>query len=115
MIAPEGRSVPALLDAAAEQDREAAVFPDGRASVTDLAALSRSYARALVSLGACPGDHVGALLAAAFPALAAARRGPVVRVPEAACLRSVAVVGGSGPSTAFQSWSAVVTGSGCRC
>jgi fatty-acyl-CoA synthase len=164
MIAPEGLSVPALLDAAAEQDREAAVFPDGRASVTDLAALSSSYARALVSLGVGPGDHVGAvlpaglpvvafilgaarigavavpfntrlrageiaylvdhsdarimlvspdgaeLLAAAFPALAAARRGPVVRVPGAACLRSVAVVGGGGPGAAFQSWSAVVTG-----
>src|SRR5512142_2293261 len=145
MISPEGLSAPALLDAAAEQDREAAVFPDGRASAAELSALSSSYARALVSLGAGPGDHVGALLpaglpvvalilgaarigtvavplstrlrageisylvdhsdarimlvspdgadllAAAFPALAA-QRGPAVRVPEAACLRSVAVV-----------------------
>ena len=166
MISPEGMSVPALLDAAALDDREAAVFPDGRASVTDLAALSVSYARALVSLGAGPGDHVGALLpaglpvvafilgaarigavavpfstrlrageiaylvdhsdarvmlvspegaellAAAFPALAAAGRGPVVRVPEAACLRAVAVAGGDGPGAAFQSWSAVVAASG---
>jgi fatty-acyl-CoA synthase len=162
MIAPEGLSVPALLDAAARQDREAAVFPGARASVTDLSALSASYARALVSLGIGPGDHVGALLpaglgvvalilgaarigavavpfntrlrageiayladhsdtrimlvspdgaellAAAFPALAAARRGPAVRVPEAACLRSVAVVGGSGAGSAFQSWEALV-------
>jgi fatty-acyl-CoA synthase len=163
MIAPEGLSVPALLDAAARQDREAAVFPGARASVADLSALSASYARALVSLGIGPGDHVGALLpaglpvvalilgaarigavtvpfstrlrageiaylvdhsdtrimlvspegadllAAAFPALAAARRGPVVRVPEAACLRSVAVVGGSGPGAVFQPWEVVAS------
>jgi fatty-acyl-CoA synthase len=161
MIAPEGLSVPALLDAAAAQDREAAVFPDARACASDLAALSVSYARALVSLGAGPGDHVGALLpagmsvvafilgaarigavavpfntrlrageiaylvdhsdarimlvspqgadllAAAFPALAA-QRGPAVRLPGAACLRSVAVAGGSGPGAAFQSWEAVL-------
>jgi fatty-acyl-CoA synthase len=160
MIAPEGLSVPALLDAA-RQDREAAVFPGARASVADLSALSWSYARALVSLGAGPGDHVGVLLpaglgvvalilgaarigavavpfntrlrageiayltdhsdartmlvspdgaaqlAAAFPALAG-QRGPAVRVPEAACLRTVAVTGGSGPGTAFQSWEAAL-------
>jgi len=64
MISPEGLSVPALLDAAALDNREAAVFPDGRASLTELSALSTSYARALVSLGAGPGDHVGALLPA---------------------------------------------------
>jgi hypothetical protein len=64
MISPEGLSVPALLDAAAEQDREAAVFPDGRASLTELAALSSSYARALVS------PEGAGLLAAAFPAQA---------------------------------------------
>lgn len=165
MISPEGLSVPALLDAAALDDREAAVFPDGRASLTELAALSTSYARALVSLGVGPGDHVGALLpaglpvvalilgaarigavavpfntrlrageigylvdhsdvrvvlaspdgadllAAAFPALAA-QRGPVVRVPEAACLRSVAVAGdGSGRGSlgaAVQDWEALL-------
>ena len=32
MIAPEGLSVPALLDAAAGQDREALVFPGARVS-----------------------------------------------------------------------------------
>ena len=64
MISPEGLPVPALLDAAALDNREAAVFPDGRASLTELSALSTSYARALVSLGAGPGDHVGALLPA---------------------------------------------------
>jgi fatty-acyl-CoA synthase len=165
MIAPEGLSVPALLDAAAREDREASVFPGARASVSDLAALSASYARALVSLGVGPGDHVGALLpaglgvvalilgaarigavtvpintrlrageiaylvdhsdvrimlvspagaellAAAFPALTA-QRGPAVRLPEAACLRSVAVVGGSGPGAAFLSWEAVVASAG---
>ena len=61
MISPEGLSVPALLDAAAER--------------------------------------VG-------------QRGPAVRVPEAACLRSVAVAGGGpggdGRGAAFQSWESVV-------
>jgi fatty-acyl-CoA synthase len=162
MIAPQGLSVPALLDTAAAQDREAAVFPDGRASVTELAALARSYARALVALGIGPGDHVGTLLpaglpvvalilgaarigavtvpfsnrlrageiaylvnhsdarlmlvspdgaaqlAAAFPALDA-QRSAAVRVPEAACLRSVAVAGGGRPGAAFQSWDALVS------
>ena len=161
MISPEGLSVPALLDAAALDTREAAVFPDGRASLTELSALSASYARALVSLGVGPGDHVGALLpaglpvvalilgaarigavavpfntrlrageigylvdhsdarvmlvspegaellAAAFPALTA-QRGPAVRVPSAACLRSVAVAGGRVPGAAFQPWEAVL-------
>jgi hypothetical protein len=81
MISPEGLSVPALLDAAAEQDREAAVFPGGRACPTELSALSSSYARALVSLGAGAGDHVGALLPAGLPVVAlilgAARIGAV--------------------------------------
>lgn len=36
MISPDGLSVPALLDAAAAEDREAAVFPDGRVSLTGL-------------------------------------------------------------------------------
>lgn len=165
MISPEGLSVPALLDAAAEQDGEAAVFPGGRACLTELSALSSSYARVLASLGAGAGDHVGALLpaglpavafilgaarigavavpfntrlrageiaylvdhsdarimlvspdgadllAAAFPALAA-QRGPAVRVPEAACLRSVAVVGdgpgGGSLGAAFQDWEALL-------
>ena len=70
MISPEGLSVPALLDAPALDNREAA----------------------------------------AFPALAA-QRGPAVRVPEAACLRSVAVAAGSGLGAAFQSWEAVLAGS----
>jgi acyl-CoA synthetase (AMP-forming)/AMP-acid ligase II len=70
MISPEGLSVPALLDAAALDNREAAVFPDGRASLTELSALSSSYARALVSLGVGPGDHVGALLPAGLPVVA---------------------------------------------
>jgi len=87
MISPEGLSVPALLDAAALDNREAAVFPDGRASLTELAELSTSYARALVSLGAGPGDHVGALLPAGLPVVAlilgAARIGAVA-VPWAA-------------------------------
>ncbi|HEX5298926.1 MAG TPA: hypothetical protein VFW50_18235 [Streptosporangiaceae bacterium] len=45
MISPEGVSVPALLDAAAEQDREAAVFPDGRVSLTELPALAPRMSR----------------------------------------------------------------------
>jgi hypothetical protein len=40
MISPDGLSVPTLLDAAAAEDREAAVFPDGRVSLTELSALS---------------------------------------------------------------------------
>ena len=90
MIAPQGLSVPALLDTAAAQDREAAVFPDARASVTELAALARSYARALVALGIGPGDHVGALLPAGLPVVAlilgAARIGAVT-VPFSTRLR----------------------------
>jgi len=70
MISLDGLSVPALLDAAAAEDREAAVFPDGRVSFTELSAPSLSYARALVSLGAGPGDHVGALLPAGLPVVA---------------------------------------------
>ena len=165
MIAPEGLSVPALLDAAAGQDREALVFPAARVTVTGLAALARSYARALLALGVGPGDHVGALLPAGLPVvgliLGAAQIGAVtvpfsnrlragevaylvnhsdarlmlagpdgaaqlagafgdldhqrsrtVRVPEAACLRSVAVVGGAAgaerPGAAFQSWDALL-------
>jgi fatty-acyl-CoA synthase len=162
MIASQGLSVPALLDTAAAQDREAAVFPGSRASVTELAALTRSYARALVALGVGPGDHVGALLPAGLPVVAlilgAARIGAVtvpfstrlrpgeiaylvnhsdarlmlvspdgaaqlsaafsaldaqrsatVRVPEAACLRAVAVTGGGRPGAAFQPWDALVS------
>jgi fatty-acyl-CoA synthase len=161
MIAPEGLSVPALLGAAAAQDRETAVFPGARTSAAGLAALARSYARALLAAGVGPGDHVGALLPAGLPVvsliLGAAQIGAVtvpfsnrlragevaylvnhsdarlmlagpdgaaqlaeafgaldsqrsrtVRVPEAACLRSVAVVGAGPPGAAFQSWDALL-------
>ena len=47
MISPEGLSVPALLDAAAAaDDRAAAVFPDGRASVTQAPRMTRTAAPA---------------------------------------------------------------------
>ncbi|MTD13439.1 AMP-binding protein [Nakamurella sp. YIM 132087] len=70
MIAPEGLSVPALLDLAAADDHEALAFPTGRWTVTGLIDLSRSYARAFVACGIGPGDHVGAILPNDIPVVA---------------------------------------------
>jgi len=165
MIPPEGLTVPALLSAAATQDREAVVFPDGRCSVSDLVELSNAYAAGFLELGVGPGDHVGAVLPAGLPVVAmilgagaigavavpinnrlrpkemayivdnadmrtvlisaehveslslalpslAGQRSHRLAVPEAACLRSIVVIGcrehGAMAGTAYQDWDAVL-------
>src|ERR1700712_2335566 len=70
MISPEGLSVPAFLAVAAEQDREAAVFPDSRCQLSELVELTARYARGFLELGAGAGDHVGAILPAGVPVIA---------------------------------------------
>lgn len=70
MISPEGLTVPAFLAIAAEQDREAVVFPDSRCSLSELQELTGRYARGFLELGAGPGDHVGAILPAGIPVIA---------------------------------------------
>src|ERR1700712_3241942 len=70
MISPEGLTVPAFLAVAAEQDREAAVFPDSRCLLSELVDLTGRYARGLLELGTGPGDHVGAILPAGVPVVA---------------------------------------------
>jgi fatty-acyl-CoA synthase len=59
----EASTIGDLIDrAAAEDDRDAVVFPDGRATYPELAAASDAWARALRAWGVGPGDKVGILM-----------------------------------------------------
>ena len=51
-----------LLNAAEKYpDRQALIFPDSQLSYSELAALSQSYARAMIGHGLKRGEHVGVL------------------------------------------------------
>jgi fatty-acyl-CoA synthase len=59
----EATTIGDLLDrAASETDGDAVVFPDERATYTELAARSDQCARSLLALGIGPGDKVGILM-----------------------------------------------------